>query len=538
MEDVRLAAWVLLGAVLAVLLIACANVASLLMARGAARERELAVRQALGASRGRLARQMFAETLLLSLAGGAAGCILAEILLRVFVAIAPEGVPFLGHARLDLRIIALAILLALVCAAGFGLPLALRPPRASALATRTAGQGGHAWLRRSMVAGQIAISLVLLTGAALLVRSFSNLASQQMGLRPRGVLTAYIPLPGYRYDTAQKRLDFFMAAEAAVRRLPGVQAVGMSDSVPPGSAHNEQIYSIMAVAGKPPTPGGTGGMVAWRWVTPEYFSALGIPIVRGQVFTEAARTQTERQIILSSLLAARLFGKEDPIGQHIRPVPDGLWYTVTGVAADVKNAGLANAEEPEFYRLRRNSADDWTSDAVLIVKTSSAPAAALPWVRIQIAAIDPTVPVAIETLAEDVSKLADRPRFETALLGFFAVCGLLMAAIGLYGVIAFVAAQRTQEIGVRMALGATRIDILSLIAGEGVRLIAVGGAIGLAASLGLAQFLKSLLFNVGPHDPLSFVAVAVLLALVALAGTLLPARAAMRVEPVEALRYE
>jgi predicted lysophospholipase L1 biosynthesis ABC-type transport system permease subunit len=243
-------------------------------------------------------------------------------------------------------------------------------------------------------------------------------------------------------------------------------------------------------------------------------------------------------VILSSLLASRLFGAEDPVGQRVKPVPDGPWYTVSGIAANVKNAGLTADDEPEYYRLRRDLAEDWTSDAVLEVKTTLRPESLVPWVRSQIAQIDPTVPVGIDTLAEHVSKLADRPRFETALLGFFALCGLGMAVIGLYGVISFLATQRTQEIGVRMALGATRLDILRLIAGEGVRLIALGGVVGLGAALAMAQLLRSLLFNVGPRDPVAYAAVALLLLLVALAATLIPARAAMKVEPVEALRYE
>jgi ABC-type antimicrobial peptide transport system permease subunit len=211
---------------------------------------------------------------------------------------------------------------------------------------------------------------------------------------------------------------------------------------------------------------------------------------------------------------------------------------VIGVAANVKNGGLSGADEPEFYRLRRSIAEDWTPWNVMVLKTSLAPAAVAPWVRAQIAQIDPTLPVEIETLTDSVSKLADRPRFETALLGFFAFCGLLMAVIGLYGVISFVAAQRTQEIGVRMALGATRVDILRLIAGEGLRLILVGGVLGLVAALATARLLKSLLFDVGPYDPGTYAAVLLLLGIVALAATLIPARAAMKVEPVVALRYE
>jgi len=243
-------------------------------------------------------------------------------------------------------------------------------------------------------------------------------------------------------------------------------------------------------------------------------------------------------LILSSLLASRLFGDADPVGQHVKPVPADPWNTVVGVAANVKNGGLTGADDPEFYRLRRSIASDWHPWNVMVVKTSLPPAAVAPWMRSQIAQVDPTLPIEVETLSESVSKLADRPRFETALLGFFALCGLLMAVIGLYGVIAFVATQRTQEIGVRMALGATRGNILRLIAGEGLRLIVLGGALGLGAALGTAQLLKSLLFNVGPRDPWTYAGVVAVLGVVALAATLIPARAAMKVEPVVALRYE
>ncbi len=538
MQDVYTVAWVLLGAVLAVLLIACANVASLLMARAAQRERELAVRSVLGASRARLVRQGLTETVLLTIFGTGAGLVLAEILLRVFVAIAPAGIPFLEHARLDMRIVLFTAFLSVICAAAFGMLPALRRPRPAALVARSANSGAHAFTRRCLVAGQIAICMVLLVGAALLIRSFSSLERQPMGMQTQGVMTTHIALPGYRYTTAQQQMEFYLQAEAALRRLPGVSAVGMSNTLPPDADHDQQIFANIAIAGKAHTKDGTGGMVACRWVTPDYFKALEIPIVRGQVFTEEQRTSREQYLILSSLLASRLFGEENPIGQQVQPVPNGPWYTVLGVAGNVKNAGLSGADEPEFYRLRRSIADDWNPWSVISLRTSLPAKAVVPWVRAQIAQIDPTVPMKIETLGESVNKLADRPRFETALLGFFAICGLLMAVIGLYGVISFVATQRTQEIGVRMALGATRMDILRLIAGEGVRLIALGGVLGLGASLAAAQLLKSLLFNIAPHDPITYAAVTLLLVLVALAATLVPARVAMKVEPVVALRYE
>lgn len=537
-HDVRLVAWILFSAVLAVLLIACANVMSLLMARAAARDKEVAMRSALGASRGRLARQVLTETLLLSLGGAAAGCVLAEILLRIFVSIAPAGIPFLGHAQLDLRIILFTLLLSLLCGIVFGVLPALNKPRTTTLTGRSIGPGQHATLRRGLVVGQIAISMVLLAGAGLLLRSFRNLEQQDIGLQTQGVFALRVALPHYRYDTPQKRMEFFLQAETAVRNLPGVSKVGISDSLPPGEVSGDWIYNNIAVAGQPRATNGTGGTVAYSWVTPEYFSTLDIPILRGQAFTETERTSSEHLLILSSLLASRLFGSQNPVGKQVQLAPNTPWYTVAAVVANVKNAGLTGEDKPEFYRLRRSLPEEWTADSTMVVKSSLSPAVALPWMRSQIAQIDPTVPVEIETLSQSVSKLADRPRFETALLGFFAFSGLLMAIIGLYGVISYVAAQRTREIGVRMALGATRLDILRLVAGEGVRMIVLGGVIGLAAAVAASQLLKSLLFNVGPHDTGTYAMAALLLALVALAATLIPARAAMRVEPVVALRYE
>jgi predicted permease len=547
MQDAYTAAWVLLGAVFAVLLIACANVASLFSARGAARERELAVRSALGASRGRLIRQTLTEAFLLAIVGAAVGLILAEVLLRAFIVIAPTGIPFLANARLDLRIVLFTVLAALLCAVLFGILPALQRPRATALVARLSATGAHLRMRRVLVAAQIAISVVLLSGASLMVRSFWNLEQQNLGMQTRNVITVRVPLNWARYPNGQAYLDFYLRAEAALRRLPGVTAVAMSESLPPdpNSWHSGERYPDLFVAGRPRTPAGTGGTVIVRPVTPAYFSVLQIPIIQGRAFAEEERNSKDNLMILSRLLAARLFPQGDAIGQHIQ-VPtympyfalNGPVFTVIGVAGNVKNEGLDGQDDPEYYTLRHNRADDWSGHSVILLETALPTSVLAPWVKSQIAQIDPTTPVEIETLSSGVSKLADRPRFETALLGFFAFCGLLMAVIGLYGVIAFVAAQRTQEIGIRMALGATRLDILRLIAGEGMRLIVLGGAVGLVAAFTAAQLIQSQLFGVGPRDAGAYLSVTILLGLVAVVATLVPSRAAMKVEPMTALRYE
>lgn len=538
MHDIIPVAWIMFGSVLTVLLIVCANVASLFLTRNAARERELAVRAALGASRARLLRQSLTETLLLSLAGGIVGCALAEVLLRVFIAIAPAGMSFLQKATLDLRILLVAFALSLCCGIVCGILPALQRPRAQALAARTTGTGAQAALRRTLVVAQIACSVLLLSGATLLLRSFRNVQQQNLGMQTGDVLTANISLSLSRYSTEQKQMDFFTQAAGALGRLPGVSAVAVVDSLPL-TERGRHWYSDMAVAGKPPIPAG-GDIVYTRSVTTGYFRALDIPILRGRAFTEADAASKDHFLILSSQLAARIFPNQDPIGQRIRPDQDGPYYLVIGIAANVRNGSLTAENLPEYYRLLRNNAEDWNGNGqeALIIRSALPPVTIAPWVHQQIAAIDPTTPVDLETLAAEVSKLADQPRFETALLGFFALTGLLMAIIGLYGVTAYAATQRTQEIGVRMALGASRANILYIVAWEGTRLILLGGALGLAAALATAHLLRSMLFSVGPYDPLSFLAVAALLAIVALAATLIPARGAMMLDPVTALRYE
>jgi len=548
MQEAYRAAWVLLGAALAVLLIACANVASLFSARGAARERELAVRSALGATRLRLVRQTLTEALLLAIAGMALGCALAEILLRAFIAIAPSGVPFLVNARLDLRIVAFAGLLALVCASVCGVVPALEKPRAIALTTRAASSGAHVRMRRLLVAVQIAASVVLLAGSGLFAKSFWNLQREDLGMQTKNVLSVRVPLVESRYQGSRDYMDFYLRAEAAMRQLPGVTAVSISNSMPPDadSWHNGTRYADIFVMGRPPIPQSTGGTVVERLVTPEYFRVLNIPILQGRGFTEGERSENGDFMILSKQLAARLFPQGDAIGQHIQfanynPhfVVDGPVFTVVGVAGDVKNAGLTGQDEPELYELWTNHhPESMTRHCVFLLETSLPPSVVTPWLRTQIAKLDPTAPVEVNALTQTVARLADRPRFEAALVSFFAVCGMVLAVIGLYGVIAFIAAQRTLETGIRMALGATRMDILRLIAGEGLRLIVLGGVLGLGSALAAERMLRGLLFGVSAYDPWIYVAVTLLLGLVAFAATLIPARSAMRVDPAVALRSE
>ncbi|HEV2118295.1 MAG TPA: ABC transporter permease [Terriglobales bacterium] len=543
--DSRLAAWVLLGAVLAVLLIACANVANLLLARSAARQRDLAVRVALGASRARMVRQALTENLVLALSGGALGCALGYGLLRVFVGIAPKGVPRLQPSGLDHRVLLFTLAVSVACGLVFGLVPALHraPPQLALVGTRSSA-GSRGLFRQMLVVAQVAISLVLLAGASLLLRSLWNLQNQPLGMRTDSLLLAEITLGRQRYRQPEQQLAFFDQMETRLRRLPGVSDLALSDSLPPGGWQHFHIYAAINVRGRPRSPEGTGGDVTWRSVTPQYFSALDIPIVRGRGFTEADRGPVQHATVLSRRLAERLFPGEDPLGQQLQ-FGEGPWYTVIGVAADVKNGGLSATGDPEYYVARRHAAaaagdprSQVDTHAYVIVRTAMKAAAMSAWVRSEIAALDPTLPVSVDTMRQRVSQMEARPRFDAALLSLFAVLGVLLAAIGVYGVVAFLVTQRTQEIGVRMALGASTGDVLRLVTGKGLLLIVTGGMLGIGAALGLSRLLRGLLFEIEPNDPLTLCSAAGMLLVVALLATFIPAFAATRIDPMVALRWE
>jgi len=323
--------------------------------------------------------------------------------------------------------------------------------------------------------------------------------------------------------------------------------VSVSDSLPPADSHNGRRYNQIVIEGKPHVISAPSDAVTFRWVSPAYFHVLDIPIVQGEGFTEEELTSSEHVVILSKLLATRLFPGTSPIGERLKlddQDPNAPWQTIVGVAANVKNDGLSKEQVPEYYMLRRNRAEDWDRNgiwgktSVIAIRTILPPETISPWIRSQVAAIDPTLPVDIQTMKQRVSTLADQPRFQALLVGFFAATGLLLAVIGLYGVISFLVAQRTQEIGVRMALGADKSDVLRLVMGKSLRLIVWGTVVGLAASLAASRVLSSLLFSIGPHDPFAFVCVTLLLVVVALIATLIPARSATRVDPIVALRCD
>ena len=545
--DARLASLALFGSVLAVLLIACANIANLLLARAVARDHEFAVRAALGASRLRLMTQTLAESLLLGAAGGAAGCFLAWALLRAFVAIAPGGLPRLEQASLDLRVLLFAVATSLIAGLLFGIAPALRSPRESlAGGWRIAGPARDR-LRSALVGFQIAVSMVLLAAAGLLLSSLGKLQRVPLGIQTENVVTAQFILGRERYSRAEQQIGFFRELEERLAALPGIEAAAISDSLPPSGAARFRPLTAIDVEGRLPRPEGTGGMVTWRYVTPGYFAALGIPIARGRAFTERDRDPNTHAIVFSQLLARQLFPDEDALGKRVLRGPQGQWFTVVGIAADVKNSGPAMPTGPEYYLLRKLQPDftfqsqepptGWRAGS-LIARTAIPPALVAASIRAAVASLDPTLPLAIETMPQRVAAVTARPRFNAWLLAAFAAMAVLVAAFGLFGTMSLLVAQRTREIGVRMALGATPGRILRSTLQQALGWTAAGLLAGPAGTLAVTRALRALLFQVEPADPRVLAASLVLLSAVAMLAVAIPARRAARLDPCETLRQE
>jgi len=538
-QDARLASWLLFGAVLAFLVVACTNVANFLLARASNRQRELAVRLALGAGRGRLVRQTLTESLLLGVFGGALGSWLAYLLLRLFVSIAPQGIPRLEQARVDVRVAAFALGVTLLSAVMFSLAPALQYPPPELLMGKDVRVTARHVLRQMLVTAQVAISLTLLAGASLLLRSLWNLEKTRLGMQTENVLTESVSLAQYRYPSPEKQLAFFAELEGRIKHLPGVMSVALSDSLPPYGHMRSTIFAGIEVAGRPLFDEGTGGTVAWRAVTPDYFSALAIPIIQGRAFQESDLLPSENPIILNETLAQELLPNANPIGQQLRLFRiRGPWRTVVGIAADVKNNGGAAQSDPEFYLPWKNDPVESLNSAYVTVRTQMSARPVAAWMREETRDVDSALPVTIEAMNQRVSKLTARPRFDAVLLSLFAGMGVLLAAIGIYGVVRFVVEQRTHEIGVRMALGASPQSVLKMVLANISRWMIAGAAVGLFGAWMCGRLLQSLLFDVQGHDPILLGVSLVSLMVVAFAAAWIPARRAMRVDPLVALRYE
>ncbi|HEY1945404.1 MAG TPA: ABC transporter permease [Bryobacteraceae bacterium] len=541
MQSVRVASWMLLGVVLALLLISCGNAANLLLARAITRRRQMAMRAALGAGRFRLVQSSLIESVLFALFGGAVGCLLAFFMLRVLVAVSPDAMLRLNQAAIDSRALTFSLLASLVAALLFGSLPAFESPRAeSLLAWHSIGGRGFT-VRHILVACQIAMSLVLLTGATLFSRSLSKLESQPLGMEPERVVSATFVLGAHRYREPAAQDAFYRQLESRLQNTPGIRAFALSDSLPPTGGMHSRPFSTLRIAGHPPVSS-QGGMVSYRDVSPGYFQALRIHIAAGRAFNETDRTAATAPVILSATLAQKLFHGENPIGRQIAVGGDinghTPWSPVVGVAADVKNDGLAAAPTPEYYRVRTWSSDQLGRSAVAIFRTSLPRDGISRWIRHEFGALDPALPVKVEFMDERVSGLASQPRFITLLVGMFAAFGLVLAAVGLYGVLSFLVGQQTREIGVRMALGATPGNVAALTVRIAARWTALGALLGLAGSLVMSRLLRGLLFDISPRDPAALsIAVAVLLFTAALA-VWLPTARATRVDPAICLRHD
>ena len=542
-EDVKLSSWILFGAVVVMLLIACADVANLMLARAAGRRRELAIRHALGASRARIVRQALTESILLAVAGALLGCGVASALLRFFVAIAPRSIARLQEASLDGRVLLFAAGISIAAGVLFGAAPAFERPSAEALAGGRSVISARGLFRHVLIAGQIAASLVLLASGSLLLRSLWSMERVPLGLNPDHVVTAHFVL-SRSYVQNGRVLPFLEDLERGLKGMPGVDAVAVSSTIPPFGGLAALPFAALNLEGKPRLPAGTGGFTAWRYITPGYFAALGIPILRGRDFDESDRRFDSNAIVLSASLARRLFPDSDALGKHIYQTERGLWHTVIGVAADVRNNGLMQQGEPEFYLVRKHVADEafgngarWLGPTI-IVRSSLDDRAVAAMLRRKIAEIDPALPLAIQTMRERVAQLTERPRFNALLLGGFAAAGVLLAVIGIYGVMAFLVAQRTREFGLRMALGATHSAVVRQILWHAARWTAAGIVMGSAGAWFATRLLASLLFQVPEHDPASLAIPIGMLFVAALAAAWSPARRAARVDPVVSLREE
>ena len=538
-QDVRRASWLLLGAVLAFLLVACTNVANLLLARASRRQHEVAVRAALGAGKGRLIRQTLTESVLLGIFGAVAGSWFAYFLLHLFISIAPQGIPRLDQARLDVRAVIFTLGITLISTLLFGLAPALQFPALNVVLGKDVRATPRNFLRQTFVTAQIAISLILLAGAGLMLRSLWNLQNVRLGMQTEKVLIEEVSLAPYRYPTREKQLAFFADLESRVNRLPGIMAVALTDSLPPFGRMRSTILAAIEVAGRPLTNESTGGSVAWRAVSPDYFLALDIPIIQGRAFQQSDLLASENPIVLSETLARKLFPSANPIGQPLRLFRSSApWRTVVGIAADVKNDGLATPAGPEFYLPWKNDRAEFLNAGYLVVRTRMNAKTVGAWMRAETSGLDSALPVTIETMNQRVSKLTARPRFDAMLLSLFAGMGVLLAAIGIYGVVRFLVEQRTREIGVRIALGATPQSILKMVLASIGRWTTVGLGLGLFGAWASTRLLQSLLFEVRAHDPALFGMTLVLLVAIAFVAAWIPARRAMRVDPIVALRYE
>jgi predicted permease len=540
--DVSRILYLLFGAVACLLLIATANVANLLLARASSREREIAVRRAIGAGRGRIVTQLMTESLVLAAAAGATGLAVAAWGTRALLAMAPEGIPRISEVTMSGEVFVFALGAATLAGIAFGVAPALRASRTELVDALKDGRGGtasagHRRTQRALVVAEIALAVMLSISAGLMMRSFAALKRVNPGFASSRVLAVLLSAPSSRYDTPQKVSAFYDAVEAKLRTLPSVQSVGSSVSLPPDQ---NAMTDNFLVEGQTLPPNQSAPVAPLLMADGGYFRTLGVPLVDGRFFDDRDTLDKPGVVIVNETLARRYFPGGRAVGRRLKDGgperPNNPYMEIVGVVGDVKYEGLDTPPEPAFYLA---SAQSPQSRRFVILRTASDPRAAANPVRTAVAAIDREVAISrVWTMDELMSESMAPPRFRTALVAVFALSGLLLAAIGIYGVMAFAVAERTHELGLRVALGASSRDVLTLVLGEAILLAGAGVVLGLTGAAAGAKLLASLLFGVGPIDAVTFAATAGLLVATALVASYVPARRALAVDPMEALRYE
>jgi putative ABC transport system permease protein len=532
--DVRTSLLVLLGAVGAVLLIACVNIANLLLARGSGRARELAVRRALGADRARILRQMLTESLLLAGIGGALGLLVGLWGVSALVAIAPAGTPRLDEVGIDPLVLVFAAAVSLLTGLIFGIVPAWHAVRADMTpALKEGGRGqlgdGGTRARRLFIVAELALALVLLVGGGLLLRTFVALQQNDPGFNPDHVLAGFVLPPPATYRTAAELRTFYDRLLERTAALPGVRVAALSSVVPLGGDSDTNFY----IEGRPRATTSADSLITWyREVSASYFTAMEIPLKQGRLFTAG---ESEPVVVINETMAHRFWPGEDPIGRRLA-FGDDRWFTVVGIVGDVQMRGPREASRVETYVPYWQQPENGTN---VVLKTATDPASLVEPLKRAVKALDPAIAVSgAESMQDLIDEANGAPRFYAMMVGVFAALALLLAAIGIYGVMAYTVSQRRTEIGVRLALGANERQIFSLVVGDSLRLTAAGLVIGGAGAVAVSRSMRALLYGVGQADPATYVGMAALLVAVALAASFLPARRAMKTDPITALRAE
>lgn len=528
--------FILFGAVGLVLLIACANVANLLLVRAAVRQKEIALRTALGASRSRIVRQMITESLLLSIVGGALGAVVAIWGVDLLVALSAGSLPPTVNVRIDATVLAFTVAVSIVTGLLFGVAPAARAWKVDLIdSLKDGARGTEGSLRHRtrslLVVLESAVAVMLLIGAGLLVRSLVALQNVNPGFDANNTLSMQIALPLQKYEAEGQTANFFQQLEERVDALPGVESVGLITELPFSGQLNDVPYTV---EGRPPVAPDQGLGADWRRVNQSYFNALRIPFLRGRNFTEQEVRQRDKVVIVSQQLVAMAFPNEEPLGKRLISIISDDPYEIIGVVGDIQHTSLAGQPFATMYFPTRNA-----GRMNLVVRTQGDPLSLVGAVRKEVHALDPDQPISqVKLLSDWVDSSVAGPRYRTILLALFAALALILASIGIYGVMSYSVAQRTHEIGVRMALGARQWDVLKLVVRQGMVLVLIGVVLGLAGAFALTRVMASLLFQVTAKDPITFGVVAALLILVAFIACYVPARRATKVDPLVALRYE